>query len=303
MATVARTSAFPNSTLTRGIHTIIGFNFTSREPVCEKLANVRDSTAVREQELTMGGAGLFWEKDEGTEIDYTSFNEGFLKNYTYVEYARGFRITRRMYINDLYQTMEQHPAELGRMAMATRETVAAGPFNNGFATETTADGQTVFAITHVREDGVVYRNEFASGSEADLSRTSLEAGLIDFRDFRSGGSLRLQLEPKTLLTADNSIFEGWRILESTHEPETDVNAINPVSQMGLAHQTWSYLTDSDAWFLLAAKGTHSYNIFDRENFWSDHIIDFDTMDVKYSGLMAFSVGVTDPRGVFGSPGI
>ena len=254
---VARTSAFPESTQTRGIHVIIGYEFTQRAAVGRSIFNVHDSDQVREHTLTMGGSGTFDEKAEGEAINYRSMNEGFLQTYTYVDYANGFEITRRMYINDLYDSMEKHGAELGRMAIATEETVLANHFNNGFSSSFTgADGVSLFNVSHVREDGNTYRNKPASGNDADLSVTSLEQGLIDFRDQRDGGGKRLQIEPKVLLTAGEGVFSGWKLTESTHDPESDKNTINPLQRLNLSHATWNYLTDTDAWFLLADKDEH-----------------------------------------------
>jgi len=65
---------------------------------------------------------------------------------------------------------------------------------------------------------------------------------------------------------------------------------------------WNYLTDTDAWFLSAAKGEHELNLYTREEFWTDYETDFDTKDVKVSGMFAESSGWSDPRGFFGSPG-
>jgi hypothetical protein len=300
MASISRTSVFSNSTTQRGIHAIIGLNFTQRESVMEMLFDIQDSSQVQEHTLTMGGAPIFVEKAEGADIKYTSMNEGFLQTYTYVDYAAGFRITRRLYINDLYDSMEKHAAELGRMAYATRETVLASHFNNAFSSSFTgADGVSFINTAHVREDGSTYSNLLTA---ADLSRTSLEQMLINFRDFRDGAGKRLQLKPSYLVTSSSDVYNGWRLLGSTHDPESDTNAINPVNDLGLDHVVSDYLTDADAWFLGTEKEDHSLIMFDREPFWSEHIFDFDSKDIKYSGMMAFSSGWGDPRGWMGSAG-
>jgi hypothetical protein len=65
---------------------------------------------------------------------------------------------------------------------------------------------------------------------------------------------------------------------------------------------WDYLTDTDAWFLLADKSDHKLVIYDREPFTTSHIFDFDTGDIKFKGKERFSSGWGDPRALFGSPG-
>jgi len=299
MAT-SRTSAWPSSTLVHGIHSIIGLSFNEREHMADKIFNVYDSNQLREQTLTAGGIGTFDEKVEGTDLVYKAMNEGFLGSSTYVEYANGFRITRKMYINDLYDTMEKHAKELGAAAAATRETVAADILNNGFdSTFTGPDGQQLFDTDHVREDGVTYQNK--PTTDSDLSQTSLEQGCIDFADmFKTGGGRRLQLRPRRLITARAGIFDGWRLLDSDKDPGTDINAINPLSRLNLEHVVWDYMDDSDAWFLQADE--HDLRLYDREDFWSDHIIDFESKDVKISGMLAFHCTWGDPRGIYGNQG-
>ena len=191
MPAVARTSAFPNSTTLRGIHHVIFQSWSQRESVGDKIFREMNSSQVREHVLTIGGGSQFTVKAEGTPINYGSLNEGFLSTFTYVDYADGFRITRRMYINDLYGSMEKHGSELGRMAHATKEQLRADHFNNGFDTSyPIADGAALFSATHYLENGSTFRN--MPSTAADLSDTSLKQGIIDFRDFRDSVS------PKTL---------------------------------------------------------------------------------------------------------
>jgi hypothetical protein len=300
-SSIARTSAFPNSTTLRGIHMVAFHHWTQRDPVGRGLFNVYESDQSKEHTLTMGGAGLFDNKAEGAALDYTSLNEGFLQTYTYEDFSKGFRVTRRQYINDLYQSMDKHAAELGRMAYATEETQLAKVFNDGFSgVVTTPDGNSVFNTAHTREDGGVIQNRLSS--DADLSRTSLEQVLINFRDFRDGGGKRLQIKPTTLLTAADNVFNAWTILGSSHQPENDSNAINPVNSLGLSHVVWDYLTDADAWFVLSDKSDHMLQLYNREEFWTEHIYDFDTKDIKFSGMFGQSSGVGDPRGIYGTDG-
>jgi len=298
---IAMTSNFPEDTTTRGIHMICYQAWAEREPVCDKLFNVYDSAQYREHILTFGGIGTLDTKAEGEAVNYTSPIEGFLTTFTHVVYAKGIRITEEAWSDDLYGVMEDSPAELGGAAAANRESITANHFNNGFdSSYTGADGKELFATDHVRENGDSYKNELSTA--ADLSRTSLEQANIDFRNFRTGGGRRMQIQPKTLLVPPDLQYEAVRILDSSLQPEDDTNAVNPISDAGLTLQVWDYLTDSDAWFLLADKGDHKLTIYDREPFTTSHIFDFDTGDIKFKGKERFSSSWGDPRGLFGSPG-
>ena len=302
MPSVARTSNFPNDTTLRGIHEVIYHAWSQREPVGRSIFNVRESTQFREHTLTAGGVANMDEVTEGEAVNYESPVEGFLATYTHVKYGKGIRITEEQWGDDLYGIMEESPEELGRSAYSTEETLLANVFNNGFdATAATGpDGIELFATTHIRENTQTYRNE--PSSAVDLSTTSMEAAVIDFANFRDGGGKRLGIQPSKLLVARDNQFNAARILQSTHRPEDDTNAMQPVGDVGLSWMAWDYLTDTDAWFLLAEKGDHKLYLWERFPFTTSHIFDFDTGDLKFKGVFRQSSSWGDPRGVYGSPG-
>ena len=301
MASIHTTSTWPFHTVLRDIDMVIFHDFLEREGVGRSVFNVRNSTQYQEDTLTAGGIGVMPTKTEGSPLDYASGNEGFRQTFTHTDSGYGIRITREMLRDDLYATMEKWGAELGRSARATEETTLANHFNNGFDSSYTGpDGLELFSTAHVREDGATYANELSSA--ADLSQTSLEQALIDFSDFRDGGGKRVVIEPKHLVVPKELRFEGHRYTRSSHSPEDDSNASNPLNGL-LNVVVWNYLTDTDAWFLLAEKSDHYLLMYDREAFWTDYEDDFDTKDYKVSGMYAQSSGWGDPRGIFGSPGV
>jgi phage major head subunit gpT-like protein len=276
-------------------------SWAEREPVGRNIYSVYNSDQFREHILTFGGIGVFDEKAEAQAINYTAPAEGFLSTFTHTEFAKGIRISNIEAADDLDGVMEDSPAELGKAAYATEETTLSNHFNNGFDSDfTSVDGKELFATDHVREDGGSYANELTTS--ADLSSSALEQALIDFRNFRTGGGRRLQIQPETLLVPPDQQFNAARILDSTHEPETDRNAVQPINDLGLSLQVWDYLTDTDAWFLLAGKSNHKLVLYERESFTTSDVFDFDTGDLKFKGTFRQSSGWGDPRGVFGSPG-
>lgn len=301
MPSIAMTANFPDATTLRGIHMIVYQAWTQREPVGRGVFNVYESSQYREHSQTYGGLALMDTVAEGESVNYAAPVEGFTGTFTRVKYGKGIRITEDMWADDLYGIMEDSPAELGRMAYATEETLLANHFNNGFSsTYTGPDGKELFATDHVREDTAAYANELTTA--ADLSTTSLEQALIDFSAFRDGGGKRLQIKPSTLLVPSDLRFTAVRILDSPGDPDTDTNAIQPVGDLGLKVVSWHYLTDTDAWFLTADKEDHKLLLYDRMPFTTSHIFDFDTGDIKFKGTFWQSSGWADPRGLFGSPG-
>lgn len=301
MASIHTIGAFPFSATLRDIDRVIFHEWMERSVIGRSIFNVRSSSQYQEDTLTIGGVGIMTQKLEGQPIDYVTNNEGFRNTYTHLDYGSGMRVTRNMLRDDLYASMEKLAVELARSARATEETILANHFNNGFdSSYTGADGVELFSTAHVREDGSTYANELSSA--ADLSQTSLEQALIDFSDFRDGGGKRVAIEPKCLLVPKELRFEADRLLRSTLQSEDNTNAINAVNGL-LDSQVWNYLTDTDGWFILADKADHELLLYDREEFWTDYEYDFDTKDYKITGLFAQSSGLSDPRGIFGSPGV
>ena len=301
MASIMETSAWAQHTTLRGIHAIIFDGWQQREGKGRIIFNTYDSDQYREHVQTVGGAGVMTEVAEGQGLTYVSLTEGFQTTFTHVDYGTGMRLTRRMFREDLYGTMEKQADELGRMAVATEETVLSNHLNNGFDSDFTGyDGVELFSTAHVREDGSTYANELSSA--ADLSQTSLEQALIDFSDFRDGGGKRLMIEPKLLVVPKELRFEAHRYLKSMYSPENDSNASNPLYDH-LEPCVWNYLTDTDAWFIAADKSDHELRLYDRERPWADYEVEFETKDHKVSLMYSQSSGWGDARGIFGSPGV
>ena len=296
MAGIEQTANWSNATTLRGIDTVIFHKWRQRPGVGRTIFNVKESSQYREHSLTAGGVGIMQQVAEGEQISYLSNNEGFLQTYTHLDYANGFRVTRRMYRDELYGLMEELAAELSLSADAAEETILANHFNNAQSSDYTgADGVELSSAAHVRENGETYSNELSS--VADLSQTSLEQALIDFSDFRDGGGKRLQIQPQYLLVPKEERFNADRLLQSSQSPEDNTNAVNPVRGI-VQPLVWNYLTDTDLWFILADKQDHGMTLYTREEPWTDYEYDFDTKDYKVTLMFAQSSGWNDPKGVF-----
>ena len=301
MADIHTTANWPHHTTLREIDMVMFHQLEERAGIGREIFNVRDSSQYQEDFVTVGGIGIMEQLLEGQALNYVATNEGFRQTFTHLDYGNAMRVTRRMLREDQYGSMEELAIELALAGIATEETLLANHFNRGFSNSYTgADGKELFATDHIRENGETYANELSSA--ADLSQTAIEQAYIDFSDFRTGGGRRLQIEPEWLLVPKEQRFEAARYAESGQEPENDSNATNVLENL-FRVRVWNYLTDTDAWFLGAAKQYHKLLMYEREEFWTDYEYDFDTKDYKVSGMFAQSSGWGDPRGVFGSPGI
>jgi hypothetical protein len=82
------------------------------------------------------------------------------------------------------------------------------------------------------------------------------------------------------------------------------NTLNAIKTMGIIPEIIvnDYLTDTDAWFIRTnVQDGLKYFERDADSFGMDE--DWDTENAKYKARSRFSFGWTDPRAIYGSPGV
>ena len=266
----------------------------------ENIFNVLTSGKHTEDDLTIGGLATMPELDEGAGIGYYDPSQGYKKTYTHVGYGMGFAVTRIMWADDLYKQMAAASRKLARSAKKTFETVCANVFNNGFSTTYAGpDSAALFSATHPLLNGSSDANMPSSG--VDLNLTTLENAVTEFRGFLDDTGAKLAISPRYLVVPPGEQFNAERLVGSAKDPEDASNAINPLHNK-LTVKVWDYLTDADAWFLMAAPSDHQMKVYWRERpvFSSDD--DFDTGNALFKATMRFVPGWSDWRGVYGSAG-
>jgi hypothetical protein len=100
------------------------------------------------------------------------------------------------------------------------------------------------------------------------------------------------------------MFVAKRVLDTDLRPGTADNDINAMKAMGTIPQGYSvnhYLTDSNAWFIMTDI-PNGMKHFVRAPLETSMDGDFDTGNVRYKARERYSFGVSDPLGVWGSPG-
>ena len=92
------------------------------------------------------------------------------------------------------------------------------------------------------------------------------------------------------------------LVRSTERPDTSDRAINAFQDDDLRVVVWPYLTDADAWFLMAEPSMHNIRSYWREkpNVWHDWSFDQSAMKVKIRAR--WIRGWSDYKGSAGSPG-
>jgi len=242
-------------------------------------------------------------KPEGAGISYDSERQAFITRYQHVVYALGFIITREMMDDDLYDIVGQRKAQgLARSMRQTKEIVVANLYNRAFnASFTGGDGVSMINASHPTIAGGTWSNQI--GTAADLSEAALEQACIDISGFTDDRGLLIGVRPKTLIISRFMPFEARRILQTDGRYGTANNDLNALKDMGMIPSVVvnHYLTDADAWFIRTdvPRGPQLFerraDEFDMDNEWESE-------NAKFKATARYSVGWTDPRGIYGSAG-
>ena len=139
---------------------------------------------------------------------------------------------------------------------------------------------------------------------ADLNETSLEAAVIQIADWTDERGLLVAAQPRKLIVPPDLMFVAQRILATELRPGTADNDTNAIRTLGVVPEGFAvnhYLTDTNAWFLMTDV-PNGMKHFVRAPLETSMDGDFDTGNVRYKARERYSFGVSDPLGIYGSPG-
>lgn len=286
-----------------GLNAIFGLAYKDKPMMANEVFDVNTSDKSYEEDQELTGFGLAPMKSEGSAISYDTHTQGYTTRYTNVTYGLGFIETIEAVEDNLYKgRATSRTKALARSMRTTKETVAANVLNRAFtAAYAGGDGKELLATDHPSAAGT-YSNELAVA--ADLSEASIEDLVIQIKNATDSRGLRIQLEPVKLIVPNQLFFEAERILGSTLQNDTANNAINAIRSKGIfsgGMMVWSYLTDADAWFI-KTDAPDGMKMFNRRALSFQKDSDFDTDNFKHKATERYSVGWTDPRGLYGSAG-
>jgi len=296
------TGAF-SQLLVPGLRRVFFQHLKERPTQYDKIFNTNNSSRAFEEDLEVAGLGTMPTKPEGTATIYQDAIQGGKKRYTHVSFGLGFRVTVEMMEDDLYNVMRRMSRELAKSARNVREVRSFNVFNNAFTTEF---GFPKFGVnepligTHTLLGGGVFANRPAV--DADLGIASLEAGILNYDTLVDEQNMPALIMPKVVLVHPEFKQVARELLNSEFRPYTANNEINAIMQEGLTWFMSQYLTDTDAWFLIADKSDHDLNFFERAAVRFQNGDDFDTGDAKFKSFQRFSVGAGEWRGIYGSVG-
>jgi hypothetical protein len=287
-----------------GLNALFGLEYKSYEQQWSEIYTTESSDRAFEEEVMLSGFAQAKVKSEGSGVSFDNAQETFTARYTNETIALAFAITEEAIEDNLYDRLaSRYTKALARSMASTKNVKGASTLNNGNpgGTFTSGDGVTLFNTAHPTIAGT-FSNTLATAS--DLNETSLEQALIDINAFTDERGLKIAAKGVKMIIPSALQFVAERLMKSQGRTSTADNDINAVRSMGMIPQGYrvnNYLTDADAFFILTDV-PNGMKHFNRAPLTTKMEGDFDTGNVRYKARERYVFGVSDPRGIFSSPG-
>ena len=290
--------------LTPGLHALFGLEYDRYENEHEEIFDTETSERAFEEEVMLSGFGEATVKGEGAAVVYDTAQESFTARYSHETVALAFALTEEAIEDNLYDTLSsRYTRALARSMSTTKQVKAANVLNNAFNSSFPGgDGKELCATDHPTVANIDQRNELSTA--ADLNETSLEQALIDIAAFQDERGLKINAQATKLIIPPALQFTADRLMESPGRVNTSDNDINAIRNMGMVSGGYAvnhYLTDTDAFFI-TTDVPNGMKHFVRTAMQTGMDGDFDTGNVRYKARERYSFGVSDPLGIYGSPG-
>jgi hypothetical protein len=278
--------------------------YNQHEEEYSKIFDIDTSKQHYEEYQGLTGFGLAPTKTQGSPLVYDTEQQGYNKRFTHITYGLGFQVTMEEIDDNLYAKAAGARAKnLARSMRHTIETVAANHLNRADdSSYTGADGKELIATDHPNVNGGTWQNEPTNAT--DLSEVAIEDLVILMMKATDDRGLKMALRPRCLMVHPNDWFNAHRIVGSTLQNDSANNAVNVIRSQGIFPDgivVNHWFDDTDQWFIKSDCPQGLKFVWRKEpSFQEDN--DFSTKNALHSGIMRFSSGWVDPRGVYGSPG-
>ena len=256
------------------------------------------------EEPVLYGFGAAPELPDGMAVTYQSGGVLFLQRYLYKVYGLAFALTKVLVEDgDHIRIGQTYAKHLAQSLIETKETLAANILNRAFnGSYVGGDGVSLINANHPIVSGV-FSNQLTTA--AALSQTSLEQLLIQIRNAVDNNGKRIRLTPKQIVTGPSNVFQAEVLLKSVLRAGTADNDINPVKSMGLladGQANLSRITSTTSWFV-QTDAPEGLKLLMRRPLEKSMEGDFETDSMRYKATERYSLGWTDPRGIFGTAGV
>ena len=271
----------------------------------KNLFSIETSDREIEQFTGFTGLSLLREIGEGGEPDIDSVLQKGALTFRHKTYALGIEWTKELFDDEKVRLIRQSTEELAFSARETQEIQGASIFNLAFSANG-ADGVPMCSASHPLWKAGGTQSNILSVA-ADLTVASLTQATTDYRGLKRDNGHFQALPTPTLLVSASEHYNAHEILKGQWKSDTANNTINafqygetgPISDI----ISWDYLTDPDAWFLVAPPSSTGLIWIWREKPNNYPFMDQRTLRKGIAVRYRMSVGDSDSgRGVYGTPG-
>jgi len=256
------------------------------------------------EEPVLYGFGAAPQLPDGSPVSYQQGGVLFLKRYVYNVYGLAFALTKVLVEDgDHVRIGQTYAKHLAQSLIETKETLSANVLNRAFnASYAGGDGVALISTAHPIVSGT-FSNQLSTA--ANLSQTSLEQMLIQIRQAVDNNGKKIRLVPRQLVVAPGNVFQAEVLLKSVLRAGTANNDINPVKSIGLMDEgasVLSRLTNANAWWV-QTDAPEGMKLLMRRALEKTMEGDFETDSMRYKATERYDVGFTDPRAMYGTPGV
>ncbi len=266
-----------------------------------------NSDKYQEIEVEMKYLGAADIKAEGQPIATDSMGQRIITNYIHKTVGLSFTITKEAVQDNLYQNQFPEQAiSLRNSLRTTKNILGANVLNNAFnPLYPIGDGQSVCSQNHPI-DGGVFSNTFAGGSPTvDFSEAGVQDAIILIQQFPMQSGILSQTMAQKMILPRELQFAASRLLNSAFRVDVannDINALYHNDYIPKGYKINQYLDSPNAWFILT-DAENALKYYQRQAVETDTYVDFPTDNVLAKATERYSFGVSNARGIFGSPGV
>lgn len=271
------------------------------------------STVFREQagiprnyheEPVLYGFGAAPQLPDGSPVSYQQGGVLFLQRYVYQVFGLAFALTKVLVEDgDHIRIGQVYAKHLAQSLVETKELLCANILNRAFnASYTGGDGAALSSSAHPIVNGT-FSNLL--GTAANLSQTSLEQMLIQVRQAVDNNGKKIRLQPLKLVVAPGNVFQAEVLLKSVLRTGTANNDINPIKSIGLLPEgasVISRLTSATNWWV-QTDAPEGMKLMMRRALEKTMEGDFETDSMRYKATERYWPSWTDPRAMYGTPGV
>ena len=256
------------------------------------------------EEPVLYGFGAAPELPDGMPVTYQSGGVLFINRYVYKVYGLAFALTKVLVEDgDHIRIGQVYARHLAQSLIETKETLSANVLNRAFnSSYPGGDGVQLNSASHPIVNGT-FSNLLTTA--AVLSQTSLEQMLIQIRQAVDNNGKKIRLVPRQLVVAPGNVFQAEVLLKSVLRAGNANNDINPIKSIGLLDEgaaVLSRLTNATAWWV-QTDAPEGMKLMMRRRLEKTMEGDFETDTMRYKATERYDVGFTDPRAMYGTPGV